>query len=417
MMKFPLDFLWGAATSAYQVEGGNANSDWWQWEKEKGKERSGSACCHYELYKRDFDLAKGLHHNAHRFSIEWSRIEPREGKFSRKELKHYLDVVLALKKRNIEPIVTLHHFSNPAWFARSGGWVNPRSSSRFLRYCEFVIPPLAKHVRYWITINEPTVYISHAYILGVWPPQAKSYLKATAVEENLALAHVKAYRLIHKIYKESGLAKPAVSIAQNVMTFIPRNRDLKNRLSAYLRDRVYNLGFLERIMRHNIMSKAMDFIGINYYSRQVVDLKKFGLLNLATDTRDEKYSRGGKNSLGWDIYPRGIYEVLMELKKYHLPVMITENGICTFDDDQRWKYIYDHLRNIHHAMRKGVPVTGYLYWSLLDNFEWDKGFAPRFGLIGIDYETYKRTVRKSARKFGRVCKTCILPVGYNNLKK
>jgi len=409
MIRFPHDFLWGAATSAYQVEGGNVNADWWQWEKEAGKERSGKASRHYELYERDFDLASGLHHNAHRLSIEWSRIEPRQGRFSQKELKHYLDVILALRRRNIEPIVTLHHFTNPAWFTKSGGWVNARSAFRFLRYCKFVIPPLARHVRYWITINEPTVYISHAYILGIWPPQAKSYPKATAVEENLAWAHVKAYRLIHKIYKEANFGRPSVSIAQNVMAFVPRKKDFKNRLAAYLRDRLYNLGFLERIMRHNIMSKTMDFIGVNYYSRQVVDVKKLGLWNLATDIGDERYDRCEKNSLGWDIYPRGVYEVLMELKKYHLPVMITENGICTPDDNQRWKYIYDHLKNIHHAIRKGVQVTGYLYWSLLDNFEWDSGFGPRFGLIGIDYKTGKRTVRKSARKFSEVCKTGILP--------
>jgi beta-glucosidase len=408
MIKFPQNFLWGAATSAYQVEGNNVNSDWWQWEKKTGKEKSGPACRHYEFYKRDFDLAKSLHHNAHRLSIEWSRIEPKKGKFSKEALKHYIDVILALRRRNIEPIVTLHHFTNPVWFSESGGWMNPWSVVRFLRYCDFVTRPLARYVRYWITINEPTIYISHAYIFGIWPPQAKTYLKATAVEENLAWAHVRAYRLIHKIYKELKLGKPSISIAQNVMAFVPCKRDLKNRFTAYLRDRLYNLGFLERIMRHNIMRKTMDFIGVNYYSRQVVDLKKFGIGNLVTDLCDKKHHRCEKNSLGWDIYPRGLYEVLLELKKYGLPVMITENGICTADDDLRWKYIYDHLKNIHRAMRKGVHVTGYLYWSLMDNFEWDKGFGPRFGLIDIDYNTYKRTVRKSARKFGQVCKTGVL---------
>ncbi len=259
MIKFPQNFLWGAATSAYQVEGDNVNSDWWQWEKKPGKVKCGSAC-----------------------------------------------------------------------------------------------------------------------------------------------------RLIHKIYEELKLGKPSISIAQNVMAFVPCKRDLKNRFTAILRDRLYNLGFLERIMRHNIMRKTMDFIGVNYYSRQVVDLKRFGIGNLAKDLCDKKHHRCEKNSLGWDIYPRGLYEVLLELKKYGLPVMITENGICTADDDLRWKYIYDHLKNIHRAMRKGVRVMGYLYWSLMDNFEWDKGFGPRFGLIDIDYNTYKRTVRKSARLFGQVCKTGVL---------
>ncbi len=409
MIKFPRDFLWGAATSAYQVEGGNVNSDWCRWEKKTGKEECGPADRHYELYKKDFDLAKSLHHNAHRFSIEWGRIEPEEGKFSRKELKHYLDVILALRKRGIEPIVTLHHFTNPVWFTESGGWVEVRSAERFLRYCDFLTRELARHVRYWITINEPTIYLSHAYIIGVWPPQEKSYLKAAAVEENLASAHIKAYRAMHKIYKRLGLGEPCIGISQNVIAFVPYKHKLKNRFTAYLRDRVFNLGFIERIMRQGILpQKNMDFIGVNYYSRQLIELKEFGLGNLATDVRDN--NRCEKNSLGWDIYPKGLYDVLMELKKFNLPVMITENGICTSRDNLRWKYIYGHLKNIHRAMKKGVSVTGYLYWSLLDNFEWDKGFGPRFGLIGVDRKTYKRTVKRSAKKFGQVCKTGVLPL-------
>jgi len=408
MIKFPPGFLWGAATSAYQVEGDNRNSDWWQWEKDAGKERSGPACRHYELYKRDFDLAVRLQHNAHRLSIEWSRIEPREGKFSQKELKHYLDVILALKKRNIEPVVTLHHFSNPAWFARSGGWLDNRAASRFLGFCEFVVRPLAKHVRYWITINEPTIYISHAYILGVWPPQVKSYIKAYIVEEHLAQAHVQAYDMINKVYKELNLGYPFVSIAQHLMDYIPHKKDLKNQLAVYLRDRLYNMGFLERIIRYSPERKHLDFIGLNYYSRQVVDPKKFGLENLAMDVLDKKYTRCPTNSLGWAIYPKGIYDLLLELKNYGLPVMITENGICTEDDNQRWEFIYSHLSYIHRAMSKGVEVIGYLYWSLMDNFEWDKGFAPRFGLIKVDYATLKRTLRRSARKFAKVCKAGVL---------
>jgi len=409
MRKFPKDFLWGAATSSYQVEGGNRNCDWWQWEKRAGKSMSGEACRHYALYEQDFDIAKNLNHNAHRFSIEWSRIEPREGRFSNKELQHYLDVILALKKRGIEPVVTLHHFTNPIWFAKGGGWQDQRSVERYLRYCNFVVRGLTKHVRYWITINEPTIFISHAYLLGAWPPQEKSLLKAAYVEEHLVLAHIKAYHLIHKIYKELSYCKPSVGIAQNVMAFVPCERSLKNRLAAYLRAKVYNIGFLERISMGNFLKRMpLDFIGINYYSRQVVALKQLGKGNLAMDVCEKKHHRIAKNSLGWDIYPKGLYEVLLSLKKYNLPIMITENGICTKDDNQRWKYIYDHLKYIHQAIKKGVKITGYLYWSLMDNFEWDKGFAPRFGIVGIDYKTYKRIIRKSAKKFAEVCRTGIL---------
>jgi len=409
MTKFPRHFLWGAATSSYQVEGDNRHADWWHWEKRVGKERSGSACRHYELYEQDFDLAKSLHHNAHRLSIEWSRIEPRKGRFSRKELRHYVDVILALRQRGIEPVVTLHHFTNPTWFSKSGGWEKSEAVGYFARYCEAVIDALGAHVHYWITINEPTIFISHAYLFGVWPPQEKSYLKAGAVAEHLAQAHIKVYGLIHASYRTRDLPAPAVSIAQNVMAFVPCQKDLKNRFAAYVRHAVYNLGFLERICGLRALGRGcLDFIGVNYYSRQLVELKRIGIENLAKDVCERNHRGVKKNSLGWDIYPQGLYDVLVTLKKYKLPVMITENGICTADDTMRWQYIRDHLRSVRRAMRKGVPVIGYLYWSLLDNFEWDKGFGPRFGLIGVDYKTFKRTIRPSARKYGRVCMTGVL---------
>ncbi|MFA5363141.1 MAG: glycoside hydrolase family 1 protein [Candidatus Omnitrophota bacterium] len=404
MIKFPSNFLWGAATSAYQVEGNNTHSDWWHWEKKTGKENSGPACRHYELYEQDFDLAQTLHHNAHRLSIEWSRIEPEEGKFSREELTHYRNVILALRARSIEPMVTMHHFTNPAWFSASIGWDNKRAGFYFLRYCDFVVSALAKHVRYWIPINEPTIYISHAYILGVWPPQEKSYPKAKTVADNLASAHVKAFRLIHAIYKESGLPQPSVGIAQHMQAFIPCTTSIKNRLAAYLRNKWYNFGIIDKLTRQG----TLDFIGINYYSRQLVELKKWGINNLARDICNHNHHPVKKNSLSWDIYPEGLYELLLKLKKYSLPVIITENGICTEDDNLRWEYISAHLKNIHRALENGVPVAGYLYWSLIDNFEWDKGFPPRFGLIDIDYADYKRTIRDSAVKFSRVCKTGIL---------
>ncbi|MDD5432486.1 MAG: glycoside hydrolase family 1 protein [Candidatus Omnitrophica bacterium] len=404
MVKFPQNFLWGAATSSYQVEGNNTNSDWWQWEKDAGKENSGQACRHYELFNQDFDLAKSLNHNAHRLSIEWSRIEPEEGKFSEEELKHYVQVILSLRERNIEPLVTLHHFTNPIWFSKLGGWENKASVDYFLRYCDFVVRSLAKHLHFWITINEPTIYLSHSYLFGVWPPQVKSYLRAKKVSDNLVSAHIRAYRLINEIYKELNLEKPSIGIAQHMQAYVPCTQSFKDKFAAKLRNKLYNFSILNKISRH----KAMDFIGLNYYSRQLVELKKWGIGNLVWDACQNNHHPLKKNSLGWDIYPEGIFDLLLMLKKYNLPVTITENGICTLDDSQRWEFIYAHLKNVHQAIEKGVNVAGYLYWSLMDNFEWDKGFGPRFGLIEIDYSTYKRTVRESALKFSQVCKTGIL---------
>ncbi len=405
MIKFPNDFLWGAATAAYQVEGNNANCDWWKWEQDSGlKEVSGRACRHYEFYKKDFDLAQSFNHNAHRLSIEWSRIEPRQGEFSEKEIGHYKDVILALRQRNIEPIVTLHHFTNPLWFSALGGWKNKNAHTYFLPYVEKVIEALGPDVRYWITINEPMVYIYHAYVLGVWPPQEKSLSLVKGITDNLLTAHIKAYRLIHDIYKRKKLPSVSVSIAQNLQAFVACRPTLKNKIAVYLRDRLYNFAFIERLIRR----KAIDFIGVNYYSRSLVDAEQWGYRELLLGICRHNHLPLKKNSLGWDIYPEGLGDLLRKLKKYNLPVLITENGICTEDDNQRWEYISAHLKQVGAAIDAGVKIIGYIYWSLIDNFEWDKGFGPRFGIIGIDYTTYERTVRESGKKLAAVCKTGVL---------
>lgn len=405
MKEFPKDFFWGAATSSYQVEGSNPNSDWWEWEKRIGlKETSGFACKHYEFYKEDFDLAKELNHNSHRLSIEWSRIEPEKDNFSSKEIDHYIDVILSLRQRNIEPIVTLHHFTNPLWFSKLGGWQSKFAPIYFLSYVERIVEALSDKVHFWITINEPMVYVYHAYILGVWPPQEKSFFKANQVVKNLIDSHIRAYRLIHNIYHKRKLPSPYVSIAKNLQVFEPCGLTLKNKLATYLRDRYFNFNFIERLIRY----KSLDFIGINYYTRSLVEPQGWGLRHLALDVCKKNHSRLKKNSLGWDIYPEGLYILLLRLKDYNLPIFILENGISTEDDNLRWDFIYQHLKNIHLAMERGVKVLGYIYWSLIDNFEWDKGFGVRFGLIEVDYHTFKRTIRESARKFSEVCKTGII---------
>jgi beta-glucosidase len=400
MHDFPRDFLFGAATSAHQVEGNNSLSDWWEYELAgKLKYRSGDACRHYDLYEQDFDLAKELNHNCHRLSIEWSRIEPEEGRFSSEELGHYKKVILALRRRGLTPIVTLHHFTNPGWFVRFGGWSLRESSDYFLRYVSKVVGELSEEVQFWVTINEPMVYLYHSYLLGVWPPQEKSLSKTQAVKNNLLRAHINSYRLIRAIYQKKNLGRPLVSIAQNMQAFVPCVPTLRNNIAVYLRAKFFNLEFIEKSIR----ARALDFIGVNYYSRSLVELKGWGIKNFAMDICAGKHSSLKKNSLGWDIYPEGFYNILVALKKYNLPIFILENGICTEDDSLRWSFIRDHLSKLGQAMDSGVKVLGYIYWSLIDNYEWDKGFAPRFGLIEVDYNTYQRRVRDSARRFAQVC--------------
>jgi len=397
---FPKDFLWGAAISAYQVEGNNTNCDWWEWEKRVGlRETSGEACRHYDLYREDFDLAKELKANALRLSVEWSRIEPREGDFSTEAIGHYKDVISALRERNLEPVVTLHHFTNPLWFSRLGGWLNKKAADYFSRYAEKIAVSIGDRVKYWVTINEPMVYVHHAYILGQWPPQEKSFIKAQKVQENLTLAHIKSYKIIHEVYRKNGFISPCVSIAKNMMFFVPCIPNTINKIAAFLRDRKFNFEFIERL----IQAKSLDFIGINYYTRSLVEVYSLSPRGIFLDTCRLNHSNLRKNSLDWDIYPEGLQDILLKLKKYNLPAFILENGICTEDDSLRWDFIREHLKNIYWAMQKGVKVLGYLYWSLIDNFEWDKGFKPRFGLVEVDYLNYKRTVRESAKKFSLVC--------------
>lgn len=402
-MKFPENFLWGAAASAYQVEGNNANADWWPWEKEKAKENSGQACRHYELYAQDFDLAKSLHHNAHRLSIEWARIEPQEGKFSEEEMRHYMNVIAALKERGIEPVVTLHHFTNPIWLSQMGGWQNRRSIELFDRYCDFVVGALAPQVKYWITINEPTVYIYQGCILGVWPPSVVSKSAACRVFDNFAGAHIAGYRRIHQIYKELKLGRPMVSFAHHMQPYVACVDTAINRWAAALRNKFFNFGFIDKVRG------SLDYIGINYYSRQLVELRGWGFSNWTGDVCGNNHHPVKKNTLGWDIYPQGLYDLLVMLKKLDLPIIITENGICTLDDDLRWEFLYGHLKSIYLAIQKGVDVRGYLHWALLDNFEWDKGFGPRFGLVDVNYQTFQRTAKQSAIKYGEVCKSGVLP--------
>jgi len=402
MIEFPKDFFWGAATSSYQVEGNNSNCDWWEWEKRSGlKELSGAACRHYELFRQDFDLAKSLEHNAHRISLEWSRIEPEQGKFSESQINHYWEVISALKERGLEPVVTLHHFTNPLWFSRLGGWENKKASGYFLGFVEKMVSALGSQVLFWITINEPMVYVYQSYLMGFWPPQKKSLLMTRKVALNLAQAHIKAYGLIHELSRKNNFAFPQVSVASNLRVFSACAPTLKNRFAVYLRDRAFNFDFLDILARNN----SLDFIGVNYYSRDLIDLNRWGISSLLVDTCRKGHDNLRKNSLGWEIYPEGLAELLIRLKKYELPVFILENGICTDDDALRWDFIREHLFSLHKAISQGVKVLGYIYWSLLDNFEWDKGFGPRFGLVEVDYSDFRRTVRESARKFSAVCKS------------
>ncbi len=392
LLKFPKNFYWGAATSAHQIEGGQVN-DWSEWEKGNAErlageakdywqkwqqERfpevfqprnyiSGRACDHYHRFKEDFGIAKQLNHNAHRFSIEWSRIEPKEGRIDEKEIEHYRQVLIALKERGLEPFVTLYHWPLPNWLAEKGGWLHPKAPHYFDRYVKIISENLFDYVKFWITLNEPNIYTNNCFLRGKWPPQRKSIFKYLKVVSNLVEAHKLVYQSLHLIDLDC-----QVGIAKNNIYF---KRFFPFRY-------FWNRYFLNKI------KDEQDFIGLNYYFY-----------------RDwPKKSNLPVSDLGWEIYPEGIYYVLKDLKKYNKPIYITENGLADKNDKKRTQFIKDHLIWVHKAIEEGVDVKGYFYWSLLDNFEWDKGFWPRFGLVEVDFKTFERKIRLSAKIYAQICK-------------
>lgn len=398
-MSFPDGFLWGAATAAHQVEGNNSNSDWWLWELETAQRKaqaarakqwpdfigsrypfpfqeenyiSAKACDHYHRFEADFDLAKSLGHKALRFSIEWARIEPEEGKFDQSEIEHYRQVIKALRQRGLEPFVTLWHFTLPAWFAKKGGWLQKGACEYFVRYVQKVVEALKDQVVFWMTINEPIVYVSASFLRSSWPPQEKSLLKAWRVVRNLIKAHKLSYQAMHQISPSC-----QVGIAKNITFF-------GGSFLASFYSYFPNKYFLQKI------KGFQDFIGLNYYR----------FVQLAFAKR-----KLWRTDLDWDIWPEGIYHILKYLKKYHLPIYITENGLADAQDRKRKRYILEHLRFIWQAIQEGTDVKGYFYWSLLDNFEWAEGFWPRFGLVEVDYQSQARKIRSSAQAFAEICKT------------
>jgi beta-glucosidase len=403
---FPRGFLWGAATAGHQVEGDDRASDWWEFEQAgRLPFAAGEACRHYQLFEQDFELARSWGHNAHRFSIEWSRIEPREGVWDRDALDHYRDVVRALRRRGMEPLVTLHHFTNPAWFTRAGGWEVRGSADRFARYVDRVAGHLDQ-VRWWITVNEPTVYAKNAFVAGHWPPcRRDDWRAAWRVVRNLGRGHRLAYDILHRHRPDA-----RVGFAHSAPLVVPRAppRPL-DRLAAGLRDLVLNR--LPVWLMAGAFGRRFDFIGLNYYARTVVHWQPAGIAALfGRDWLDDDQGRPRAFSdIGWEIYPEGLKQQLERFARYRVPLLITENGIATRDEELRTDFLRAHLRALAEALAAGVPIAGYCYWSLMDNFEWTLGTAPRFGLAATDFATQQRLPRPAAAYFAQVCKTNALP--------
>lgn len=406
-LKFPKNFLWGVSTSAHQSEGGQHNQ-WTVWELENAKSLaaqapyqyddldnwadirrvakspmnyvSGRAANHYEMFDQDIELVKQMNMNAFRFSVEWSRIEPEQGSWDAEAVEHYKSVLLSLKKRGIEPIVTLFHFTLPVWFTEMGGFEKRANVDHFVRFAERILRELGPTVKYVITLNEPEIYAAQGYYLAKWPPQVQSLSLMRRVLINLARAHNQVAKRVHDMSR-----RYRVSISNNSVYIYPGDDSwLSVRAAAFMqywRDDY----FLKKVV------KNCDFLGVNYYfSDRVYGYRVHN-------------PEGHVNDLGWSMEPQYLERALERLsEKYKLPILVTENGLADADDKDRQWWLIQTIMALQRSMKNGVDLIGYLHWSLFDNFEWEKGTWPRFGLYAVDYKTMVRTPRESAIWFAKV---------------
>ncbi len=404
--QFPPNFFWGASTASHQVEGGNHNQ-WSVWELEVAKEHaqiahqhlsnlpgwesikaqaekpdnyvSGRGVDHYKRYKEDFAIAKSLNLNAFRFGIEWSRLEPTEGRWNEKEVEYYRGYIKELRKKGLEPFLNIWHWTMPVWFTDKGGFAKRENLKCFDRFVQKIADEYGKDLEYVITLNEPNVYTVFSYGTGFWPPQEKNWPKAIWIYRNLVSAHKRAYRILKH-------ANPSINVGiagqlSNIQAKRPHNI-IDEVVTKFMRY-TYNWWFVNRIR------KQQDFVGFNYYFTDYY--KGFHKDNPKVPVND----------LGWYMEPEGLYPLLVRAwAHYRKPIIVTENGVADEQDQYRQWWIEESIVAMERALSEGVQVAGYFHWSLLDNFEWAYGWWPKFGLVSVDRANgMKREIRPSAKWF------------------
>lgn len=415
-LQFPPGFLWGTATSSHQVEGNNTNNQWWMFEQQPGaiwhEERSGLACDWWRNAEVDFDLMARYHLSAHRMSVEWSRIEPAPGRFDHAAIDRYRAMLAGLRRRGMQPMVTLHHFSNPLWLERAGGWERPEVVTRFQNYVRFTVQALGDLCDLWAPINEPNVYMAQGWLRGIWPPQKVDLVGLRRVYRHMLLAHGVAHKTIHACRPDA-----QVGLALAVRVFRPWNAAsrLDRAAAAILRYGAEDIWFrgtddgrvrwpLDLNERNHVLAGSADFIGINYYSQDLVRFtpNPARLFGQPTHPEGAEFSDVGRKGVYSRYAPEGLYDVLCQLRSFGKPIYITENGLPDRDDDQRPRWLLAHLQQIHRALQDGADVRGYFHWTFTDNFEWSDGWGLRFGLVELDPATQERRPRPSAEMFGAI---------------
>jgi len=397
--RFPKGFLWGTSSAAHQVEGDNRNCDWWEWEQKPGRIANGDtsaiACDGYRRYREDVELLSDLKQNAHRLSVEWSRVEPSDGVFDSRQIRHYRDVLGEMREQGIAPMVTLHHFTNPLWFVRKGGWASPDATRAFIPFVHRVIDELGDLVDMWCTINEPSIYAANGWLTGEFPPGRHGDLAAQyRVTRNMHRAHELAYALIKRRWPDA-----QVGLSHHKFLFLPGSAKRRDRLAARAAQAVTDRWPTGPGRLRPIVEATSDYIGIAHYWGQMC----------AFDPRrpESQFVRrfnppGPVNEMGFVSDPSWMRGVLNELRRYGKPVYVTENGLASVDDAPREKYLHDVLGEVHAAIEDGVDVRGYFHWTNLDNFEWARGYSCHFGLIAVDRKTLERTVKPSGRLYARI---------------
>ena len=381
--RFPSGFIWGTATAAHQVEGGNWNNDWWAWEhapETPCREPSGDACDHYHRYPQDLDLLAALGFNAYRFSLEWSRIEPEDGEFSMAALDHYRRMCDACRARGLDPIVTFHHFTTPRWVAARGGWTVPATADLFGRFAERAARRLGDVVARVCTINEPNIVADVGHRWGLFPPGMRDPALRLRANEVLIRAHREAVAAIR-----SGPGHPPVGLTLAMQDWQAVDG------GEARRDQ-------ERADMEDVFLAALagdDFVGVQTYTRTL----------MGPDGPRPPAPEARTTQMGWEFWPDALAACVRRAAALTgLPVLISENGVAVDDDRERIEYVARALGGVLACLADGIVVDGYVYWSLLDNFEWAFGYGPRFGLVAVDRATQARHSRPSAAWLGSVAR-------------
>lgn len=437
-LTFPKEFLWSAASAAHQVEGaydtdGKGLGIWDALVEGhvKHNETGHIACDHYHRYKEDVALMKEMGLKAYRFSISWPRVMPEKGVVNEKGILFYQNLVNELVEAGIEPMVTLYHWNMPMWVYEEGGWHDERIVEYFAEYVEVVVKALSDKVSKWMTLNEPACFIGNGYVMGDHAPFENNLSDVNVLQEfsakisrQVLLAHGRAVQVI----REHAVLPPLVGLALNGTLIEPK--DNSNQEKEIAKAKMFSdfglfgtfswwadpmvLGRIPEPMvgivseeDMKIINQPLDFLGYNCYTTSNFDEWM--------PNHDPIYPGMPRTAMGWTITPNALYWAMKFFyERYQLPLMVTENGMTNVDfvaldgkvyDQPRIEFLKYYLKSLHQAIEEGVPVIGYSYWSIMDNFEWAEGYEPRFGLIHVDYRTQKRTRKESSYWYESVCRT------------